>query len=505
MQISVPFLFPLQVLKKYVPLCVVLLGLLWCVAVQAQYAVQTVPNPKHQAIDNYVSDPDGNLSSSTRAQLNAISAGIERANDSEFAIVVVNDYVGDSDFTFALDLFNHWGIGKQGSNNGLLLFLSMDRREYRFISGYGVEGIFPDALLKQIGESYLVPYLQAGNTDMAVLATAKAVESVFVSPDHELELAGLKAYQPTFWNRHVEAFEQAGAVLLLFAVGFGWMSWARRRVLKQYAIKAPRYRGHAFWYAVAALFFLLFISLFVFILLDRLEQVYQLRNLPWFIAVFGMLLLLFHYYGCAQFLAKSTKDGKTSLDMRVAFTRLSLLPLLLSPLAYKAYFDLRKHGRNARLRALPPELPGHWVRISRDGLKQGTLKKYLIDVQIKEEKLGAKAYEIWREQESDDIHISEFEGERIADYGLCPKCRGQTLKKPEVKVRKRATHSQTGTGERMQTCAYCDYQVSLGMVVLAKLQDSSSSSSSGSGSGGGSSGGSFGGGSSGGGGAGGRW
>src|SRR5690606_9572429 len=134
-----------------------------------------IPNPKSQGHGHYVSDPDGNLNASTIAQLDAISAGIEQANSSEFAIVVVNDYRGGSDFQFALDLFTHWGIGKQGSDNGLLLFLSMDRREYRFISGYGVGGIFPDALLNQIGENYLVPYLQAGNTDMAVLATAQDV------------------------------------------------------------------------------------------------------------------------------------------------------------------------------------------------------------------------------------------------------------------------------------------------------------------------------------------
>src|SRR5690606_36784999 len=120
-------------------------------------------------------------------------ANIEKQNSSEFALVAVNDYQGSSDFSFALDLFTHWGIGKRGSDNGLLLFLAMDRREYRFISGYGVEGIFPDALLKQIGESYLVPYMKAGNTDMAVLAAARAVESVFLSPSHELELAGLRA------------------------------------------------------------------------------------------------------------------------------------------------------------------------------------------------------------------------------------------------------------------------------------------------------------------------
>lgn len=487
-------------------LVLALIGLLWCLGAQAQYSVESVPNPKSQGNDHYVSDPDGNLDSDTRAQLDTISAGIEHANGSEFAIVVVNDYQGDSDFDFALNLFTHWGIGKRGSNNGLLLFLAMDRHEYRFITGYGVEGIFPDALLNQIGETYLVPYLKDGNTNMAVLAAAKAVEGVFLSPSHEMELAGLQAYRPGFWNRHAATLEHTLYVLAIFAFGFGWMSLARKRVQKKFAIKTTPYKARSFWFALFFFLFSLFLSLFVFVFLDVLERVYQFRNLPYFAAAFGSLLLLFHYYGCAEFLKKSTRDTKTGLDMQVAFTRLSLLPLLLAPLAYKAFYNLPRNSRNSRLRDQPPGATGRWLRVNRDSIKQADVKKYLTGQQIREEKLGARSYEIWQDQETGKTRITGFAGGKAGQYEICPKCHGQTLKRPEIKVRQRATYTRAGTGERIQECAFCDYAVSLGMVALAKLQRSSSSSSGGSGSsGGGSSGGSFGGGSSGGGGAGGRW
>ena len=493
--------------KKPVLLAAALLGLFWWLNAYAQHSVQSIPNPKSLGSDHYVSDPDGNLSGNTRAQLNAIGARIEHANGSEFAVVVVNDYQGDSDFNFALDLFTHWGIGKRGSDNGLLLFLAMDRREYRYISGYGVEGIFPDALLKQIGETYLVPYLKAGDTDMAVLATAKAIESVFLSPAHELELAGLRAYQPTFWNRHATALEQTLYVLAAYAIAFGWMSLARTRVLKKYAVKRAKYKQHSFWYALFFFILSLFLSLFVLVFLEAVERVYQFKNLPGFAAVFGALLLLFHYYGCREFLKKRTQDRKTSLDMQVSFARLGLVPLLLSPLAYKAYYDLARNSRNARLRDIPPATGGKWSRVHRDALKRADLKKYLTELQMQEEKIDARSYEIWRDQETGKTRIIDFPGDKIARYKVCPKCHGLTLQKPEIKVRKRATSTHTGTGERMQECAFCDYAISLGMVALARLGSGSSSSSGGSSGGGssGSSGGSFGGGSSGGGGAGGKW
>jgi len=493
--------------KKLLLLVATLASLCWCLPAQAQYSVESVPNPKSRGSGHYVSDPDGNLGAATVAELDAISTGIEQANGSEFAIVVVNDYQGGSDFRFALDLFTHWGIGKQGSNNGLLLFLAMDRREYRFTTGYGLEGIFPDALLKRIGEIYLVPYLKAGNTDMAVLAAAKAVESVFLSPEHRLELAGLEAYRPTFWNRNAAALEQTLYVLALFAAGYAWMSLARRRVAKAHAIRGKPYKGTAFWFAVFASVVSLFLTLFPFAFLDMLPRVYRLRNLPCFAAAFGSYVLLFHYYGCREFLKKSTRDQKTRLDMQASFTRLSLVPLLLAPFAYKAYYDLGRQGRNARLRETPPATPGKWARVNRDTLKPADLKKYLSKLQLQEEKLGARAYEIWLDPDTGKTEIADFPGESASRYDLCPKCHGQTLKQPEIKVRKRATYSETGTGERIRTCAFCDYKVSLGLVTLAKLQSGSSSSggSGGGGSSGGSSGSSFGGGSSGGGGAGGRW
>lgn len=497
-------------LRQLALLISTLIALLLSINAYAQYSVESLPNPKDRGQNHYVSDPDGNLQSSTVTALDAISAALEQDNGSEFAIVVVNDYWGDNDFQFALDLFNHWGIGKQGANNGLLLFVAMDRHEYRFISGYGVEGIFPDALLKQIGETYLVPYLQSGNTDKAVLAASRAVETVFLSPDHALELKGLKAYEPTFWNRHSETIDQSGFVLGLFAIALLWMSLARKWVLKKFSVKGDKYKGHPFWYGLFAYLFLLFISLFVFVFTETIGQVYQFKNLPYFVAAFCSLMLGFHYHECSTLLERSTKDKKTGLDMRASFTRWSLLPLLLAPLAYLAYANVLKNGRMARLRATPPDSSGDWSRQSRDKITPKALKGYLTEQQQCEEKIEAKSYEIWINQKTGATQLVGFAGAKSSSFSACPECHGQTLKKPEIKVIKPSTYSEEGKGERIQTCAYCDYKKSLGFIALAVLSDNDSSSSGSSGGGGGSSSGSsssgsFGGGSSGGGGAGGRW
>ena len=434
-----------------------LLALLWCLGAHAQYTATSLPNPKAQGQERFVSDPDAHLSAGTVAQLNALSARIEAETGAEFAVAVVDDYVGDSDFRFALDLFTHWGIGKAGSDNGLLLFLAMERREYRFITGYGVEGILPDALLRRIGETYLVPYLRDGNVDMAVLAAAKAVESVFLSPDHALELQHLAAYQPTYWNRHAAPLERTLWVLGVFALAFVWISRARERVVARYGVERTHYGSHPFWFAVVSYIVLLFALTFLLMFLDAIDSVFRIVNLPVFAAGFGVLLLLYHHHMSSHYLSERTRDVKTSLDMRVAFSRLTAIPLLLAPLAWRAYYLLVTNSREARARETAPTRAGQWTRLHRDRITQKAAQGHLSPEQVCEERIGARSYEIWHDAGTGSSDVVAFPGAKARQFGACPECHAQALGKPEVKVRQAATRSREGAGERLQYCRFCDY------------------------------------------------
>ena len=77
----------------------------------AQYGIEDLPNPKMKGQNYFVSNPDQIISNHVVEELDAISWQIDSITKCEFAIVIVNDYVGDSDFDFALNLFNAWGIG----------------------------------------------------------------------------------------------------------------------------------------------------------------------------------------------------------------------------------------------------------------------------------------------------------------------------------------------------------------------------------------------------------
>jgi uncharacterized protein len=55
------------------------------------------------------------------------------------------------------------GIGKKDKDNGVLVLVAMEEREWRIEVGYGLEGDITDVESYRIAEDYLVPYFQEGN------------------------------------------------------------------------------------------------------------------------------------------------------------------------------------------------------------------------------------------------------------------------------------------------------------------------------------------------------
>ena len=54
------------------------------------------------------------------------------------------------------------GIGKKGKDNGVLVLVAVEDREWRIEVGYGLEGYITDVESKRIAEDYLVPKFQEG-------------------------------------------------------------------------------------------------------------------------------------------------------------------------------------------------------------------------------------------------------------------------------------------------------------------------------------------------------
>lgn len=116
-----------------------------------------------------MTDIAGGLRPETVQQLNAMITSLEGATGIEIAVVVITSLEGQSVEEIPEKLFELWGIGKKGRENGLLLLWSTGDRRVRVEVGYGLEGTLPDGKVGQILDTYIIPKFKAGEFDKGVI------------------------------------------------------------------------------------------------------------------------------------------------------------------------------------------------------------------------------------------------------------------------------------------------------------------------------------------------
>jgi uncharacterized protein len=143
---------------------------------------------KFQDYTGYVNDNVGILSSETKAKLTALSEEIENKTKSQLAILTIDTTSPLDIETYAVKLFEKWGIGQKGKNNGVLILVAVKDRLARIEVGYGLEGAIPDALAKNIIEKAMIPFFKTGDYDSGVLQSAIVV-SKLIAKEYDVEIS----------------------------------------------------------------------------------------------------------------------------------------------------------------------------------------------------------------------------------------------------------------------------------------------------------------------------
>jgi uncharacterized protein len=146
----------------------------------AQAAVYTpisLPNPKAQDVRNYVCNPDGIVASSEVLFLNRLAQQLDDSTEVELCVIAVNSIDEMDAFDFCYEVFQRWGIGKEGKNTGILLFLAVESRDVRIMTGGGIEGILTDAVCHTIiQETMMSPLREAHYSDAMTLGAMRIYE-----------------------------------------------------------------------------------------------------------------------------------------------------------------------------------------------------------------------------------------------------------------------------------------------------------------------------------------
>lgn len=118
--------------------------------------------------DFYINDYANILSSETEDYILNRSIALNNVDGTQIVVVTVPDLDGMSLEDYATQLFRNFGIGDKNKNNGLLLLLALEERQFRVEVGYGLEGILPDGKTGRFQDEYIIPYLKNNDWDEGI-------------------------------------------------------------------------------------------------------------------------------------------------------------------------------------------------------------------------------------------------------------------------------------------------------------------------------------------------
>ena len=103
---------------------------------------------------NWISDANGVLKSAHRQEINAQITELKCRTGAEMSVVILGDVEDTGYFRnrakFTRSLFNHWGVGRRGINDGVVIVVFVDGRRVEIVTGRGITRSIPDSFLHDV-------------------------------------------------------------------------------------------------------------------------------------------------------------------------------------------------------------------------------------------------------------------------------------------------------------------------------------------------------------------
>ena len=142
------------------------------------------------------------------------------ANQGALVVVALKTLHGGEINDFANKLFQQWGIGQEGKDNGVLLLAAIEDRKVRIEPGYGFEGVLTDARCGRILDEHILPHFKGGDYAAGLTAGAEALLQVMAG--EEIPESAAAQGSPV----------AGGIVVLIFILIFGLVIWSAIRGAK---------------------------------------------------------------------------------------------------------------------------------------------------------------------------------------------------------------------------------------------------------------------------------
>ncbi len=166
----------------------------------------------YPSASSYVIDQSGIIDPGIKERLETLILELKQKTTAQVAVVVLETVAPLSIEEYAVNLFQRFGIGKEGKDNGALLLVAYKDRSMRIEVGYGLEGVLTDAYSSQIINTIITPEFKEGRYSQGIEKGTAAIVSL-IAKEYNVKLTGIPESVP-----ESQAGGSSWFLLLLFCI-----------------------------------------------------------------------------------------------------------------------------------------------------------------------------------------------------------------------------------------------------------------------------------------------
>jgi uncharacterized protein len=118
------------------------------------------------------------LSDTEEAHIESMLASLEERKGSQVVVLIIPTTGEYTIEQYSIEVAEDWKIGREGTDDGVILVVAVEDRKVRIEVGYGLEGALTDALSKRIIENVIVPDFRSGNFYSGIKSGLEIIVSV---------------------------------------------------------------------------------------------------------------------------------------------------------------------------------------------------------------------------------------------------------------------------------------------------------------------------------------
>jgi uncharacterized protein len=138
---------------------------------------------------DYVNDFAHVLNADTKAKISSIAQQLDTKGNAQVTLVTINTLEGRDIESYSVDLFKQWGVGRKGTDRGVLILYVIQDHKARIEVGYGLEPILPDGKVGGF-QREAIPLMRSGDYNSALMLVFGRVAQT-IAADANIQLTDL--------------------------------------------------------------------------------------------------------------------------------------------------------------------------------------------------------------------------------------------------------------------------------------------------------------------------